>query len=218
MEPEFSNMLPRNITVHTARIRLRRVTVRELTRMERDLTRATGELSDAGVVVIGYGCTSGSLVKGIGHDQRIVAKIERISNIPSVATAGSVVRALKALGAKKVAVATPYAKEINERERDFLTGNGFTVVDMKGLGLVNNAEIGIQDPAVAYSLARQLRHAKADAVLITCTNLRTVEVIQRLEEELGKPTISSNTATLWAMLRKVGIKTRVHGVGRLLAI
>jgi len=216
MEPEFYRMLPRDFTVHTARMRLQKVTVRGLSKMEGETMKAAKELSDAKVSVIGYGCTSGSLIKGIGHDRKIVARIERSSKTAAVATAGAVVAALNALGVKKVAIATPYIKQIDERERGFLNENGFNVVDLRGLGLIENVEIGRQDSNVAYDLAKKLRYEEADGIFISCTNFRTIEIIDRLEQEMGKPVISSNTATLWAMLQKVGLGTKIEGFGKLL--
>lgn len=215
MEPEFCRMLPEGFSIHTARMRLQRVTVRALSLMEEDATKAARELSDAKVSVIGYGCTSGSLYKGIGQDVKIEARIEKISKAPCVTTAGAVVSALKALRVKRVAIATPYTKRINELERRFLAANGFWIADLKGLGLVNNLEIGRQPPDVAYNLARQLRHTDADAIFISCTNFRTIGFIEKLEQEIGKPVISSNTSTLWAMLRKGGLRSRIQGFGEI---
>jgi maleate isomerase len=216
MEPEFYKMLSKDFTVHTARMRLQKVTVTALTQMEKDMIKAAKELSDANVSVIAYGCTSGSLIRGIDHDRKIVTQIERVTKIPSISTAGAVVSALDALGVKRVAIATPYIKQINERERRFLTDNGFNVVDLRALGLVENLEIGLQEPDVAYDLARRLLHGEADGVFISCTNFRTIDIVERLEQEIGKPVITSNTATLWAMLRKAGLATRIEGLGGLL--
>jgi len=215
MEPEFYRMLPKGFTVHTARMRLRRATIEELTRMEEEMEEAAEELADADVDVIGYGCTSGSLIKGLGHDKEIVSEIERITGKPAVATAGSVLEALRSLASKRLAVATPYIEEVNEKEEIFLRDNGFEFVDFKGLGLADNVEIGKQDPMVAYNLVKQLNCKDADGIFISCTNFRTIEVIEKLETEYGKPVVSSNTATLWDMIRKVGVRVSIAGYGRL---
>jgi len=216
MEPEFYAMLPSGFTVHTSRLTLREVTVEDLTQMEKNIEEEASKLKDAGVEVIGYGCTSGSLLRGKGHDKEIEARIERGSEVPAVATAGAVTKALTVLGARKVAVATPYIEEVNSLERAYLGLSGFQVVDLKGLGIKSNYEIGKLEPDKAYSLVKELAYEEADAIFISCTNFSTLSVVKKLEEETRKPVISSNTATLWAMIKRCGISLNVKGMGRLL--
>jgi len=210
-------MLPDNCTLHTARMGLRKVTVEALSAMEKKAVDAAHELSDAKVSAVSYGCTSGSLFRGVGHDRRIEAKLEKIVKAPCVATSRAVVDSLRALRVRKVAVATPYMKGIDELEKNFLTSNGFEVVDINGLGLLDNIEIGKQKPHVAYTLAKRLRYADANAIFISCTNFRTIEVIKKLEQETNRPVVSSNTATLWSIMRKAKVKKTIMGFGRLFA-
>ena len=197
MEPEFYRMLPNDFTVHTARLRLKKVTVKDLAKMEKDIDKEAIKLADAGVDVIGYGCTSGSLFRGLGHDRMIEEKIEKVSGKPAVATSGAVVNAL---------------------EKEFLEANGFKVVDLKGLGLSDNMLIGRIDEQTAIKLVTSLKHENADGVFISCTNFPTIRIIQKLEDMLKKPVISSNTATLWLMLRKLAISTKIKGYGKLLEL
>lgn len=216
MEYEFHTMLPDGFTVHTARLKLEKVTVEGLAKMEEKIEEEASKLADADVDVIGFGCTSGSLFKGLGHDKMIEERIERISGKPAVATAGAVVKALKSLGIKRVAVATPYIAEINELEIKFLEANGFIVVDLKGLELSDNLKIGRIDEKTAISLVMSLDYKAADGIFISCTNFPTIKIIEKLENNLGKPVVSSNTATLWAMLRKCGALIKIKGYGKLL--
>ena len=218
MEPEFYRMLPNSFSVHTGRLRLREVTVKGLAEMEEKIEDEALKLSDASVDVIGYGCTSGSLFRGLGHDKIIEERIEKASGIPAVATAGAVIRALKALKIKKVAVATPYIDEINDLEEKFLLANELQVVDLNGLKLKDNIKIGKLSSEVAYKLVMELRCDEADGIFISCTNFPTVNSINKLEKELKKPVISSNTATLWAMLKRCGASTKIQGFGRLFQI
>ena len=216
MEPEFYRMLPKDLSVHTARLRLREVTVRGLAEMEEKIEEEAGKLADAGIEVIGYGCTSGSLFRGMGHDKMIEERIERASGKPAVATAGAVISALKALNIKKVAVATPYIDEINDLEERFLQVNGFQVVDLKSLKIKENIKIGKLNDQNAYDLVMGLKCNEADGIFISCTNFRTINIIRKLEKTLRKPVISSNTATLWAMLKRCGIPVKIRGFGKLL--
>lgn len=216
MEREFSRLSPEDFSVHTARLRLTEVTVKELAEMEKGVEGAALKLADAGVDIIGYGCTSGSLYRGLGHDKTIEARIEKTSGAPAVATAGAVISALRALKIHKVAVATPYVDEINDLEEEFLSLNGFQVTDLKGLGIEKNIEIGRLDSQDAYELVMRLEYADADGVFISCTNFPTLDKIEKLEDAIHKPVISSNTATFWAMLRRCGISIKIKDFGELL--
>jgi maleate isomerase len=215
MEAEFWRMAPRGVSIHTARMKLSAVTVEELIRMEEEALRAAELLSTADVNIVVYGCTTGSLVKGPGHDEAIASRLKSHTGIDAVATSTAVLKALEALGASSIALATPYIDELNEKERSFLEAHGYRVVDLKALHLKNNTEIGRQYPETAYRLARTLNIKDADIVFISCTNFRTIDVIEALEADLGLPVFSSNTATMWYTLRKLGIKDKVKGYGSL---
>ncbi|MCD6244010.1 MAG: aspartate/glutamate racemase family protein [Candidatus Korarchaeota archaeon] len=216
MEEEFRKLLPKGISLHVARVRLRKVNVRELLEMERYAKEAAQLLGDAGVDLIAYGCTTGSLVGGLGYDLRLAEEIKGTSGIKAITTAGAVLDALRQLSVEKVAVATPYIDEVNEKEKEFLEANGFQVVNIKGLQIEENLEIGRQPPEVAYRLAKDVDRPEAEAVFISCTNFRTIEVIAVLEADLGKPVFSSNTATLWASLKSLRIREKLLGLGSLL--
>jgi len=215
MEREFRVMLPGEVTVHVARMRLREVVVTELVSMEKETEDEALKLADANVDVIGFGCTSGSLTRGLDHDKKIVQRIEKATRKPAVATAGAVVDALRSLGLSKISVATPYTEEINRLERRFLEQNGFFTNGMAGLGFTDNLKIAELKPETVFNLARKVDSAKAEGVFISCTNMPTIEVVAKLERTLRKPVVSSNTATLWAMLKKIEYSMQTEKYGKL---
>jgi len=215
MEQEFRAMLPPDMSVHTARIRLQKVVVAELLKMKKDIKDEAVKLADADVDVIGFGCTTGSLVAGHGYDDKIVEIIEKTTGKLAVATAGAVVQALKALGLSSVSVVTPYTDVLNRLERQFLEQNGFQVDRIAGLNLVDNLKIAEVKPRTLLKLVREVDSSRADGIFISCTNLHTIAMIARLEESLKKPVVSSNTATLWAMLGKVGKSLQTNKYGKL---
>lgn len=216
MENEFRKLLPPKISLHTARMRLTNVTIEELFKMERDAVSAGLMLADADVNVIVYGCTTGSLIGGKGYDEKIANEIKKATNKSVVVTTTAVVNALKELQASKISLATPYTDEVTKKEIDFLEGMGFKILNTKNLGITSNLEIGRQQPETVYQLAKQANVNQAEAIFISCTNLRTIEVIDQLENELKKPVISSNTATLWATLRGLGFRKKFKKYGILL--
>ena len=218
MEAEFWRMAPEGVSIHTSRVRLVEVTPEALKLMATEAVRAAEELATAEVDVVVYECTSGSLLEGIEWEERLRREIRERAGVEAITTAQAVVEALKALGVRRVAVATPYVDEINAKEKAFLERSGFTVVRIKGLGIVRNTDIGRQPPWVAYRLAKEVaREAgpSADGVFISCTNFRTIEVVELLERELEVPVISSNTASMWLALRTIGIRDKLN-YGRLL--
>ena len=111
---------------------------------------------------------------------------------------------------------TPYPQKVSERGKTFLEGNGFTVVDMKGLGLENFSEIARQRPQVIYDLAKKADHRDADGIFISCTDFRALEVVELLEKDLRKPVVSANQASLWLALRQLNINEAIQGYGMLL--
>jgi maleate isomerase len=124
-------------------------------------------------------------------------------------------------------VATPYINEVDEKEKDFIEAYGIQVTRIKGLGYYKPVKnypiapkpvsgIGLLEPYVAYKLALDVDTRDTDGILISCTNFRTIEIIQTLENNIGKPVVSSIQATMWMALRKIGINEKIFGFGTLL--
>ena len=90
------------------------------------------------------------------------------------------------------------------------------VVAARGLGMVDNLAVGRLGPESAYELARDAARADADAVVLACTNWRSMDVIERLERELGKPVVSTTQVSVWDALRLIGYRGEIAGYGRLL--
>lgn len=216
MEPEFWRMALGWATVHTSRMRLLKIAVDNLEKMEDQMLEAAVRLADAEVDVIGYGCTSGSFFKGKDHDSEIEREITEKTKIPAVATARAVVDALGELKINRVCVASPYTEEINKLEKNFLEQNEIDVLRIKGLSLVDNREVGSKESGAAYEMALEVFVPETQGIFISCTNFRTIEQIEHLEKELDVPVISSNIASFWAMMRKAGAPKKIEGYGRLL--
>ncbi len=214
VEREFSRVIKEpEITIHSSRITLREVTLKGLEEMEKETERAAMELSTINPDIIAYACTTGSLFKGPNHHVEIKERIERLTKVRAVATAGAVIDALKRLGVNKVLVVTPYIDELNVKEREFLESHGFKVVNIRGLGIVDNTVIGSLDPRTAYEAALSAYNqfgSDFDALFISCTNWRTFEVISAIERRINKPVVSSNSATLWSVLKELGIRVKLN--------
>lgn len=208
MEMELHRVLPDSISLHTSRMPLTKVTEGELIEMNALAAESARLLKDAKVDLILYGCTSGSFIGGIAFENEI--------EIPVITTSTAVIEALKVLDTRHVIVVTPYTNEINQKEREFIENNGIEVLKIKGMGIVDNTKIGKLESHEAYKMAEAIYTEEADAIFISCTNLRTFEIIESLEKELETHVVTSNQASLWLALRKLGIGEKIPKLGKLL--
>lgn len=214
-EPEFWRWSPDGVAIYSARMMLESVNEEELIDMADDVEEAVKKLNTTQVDAIAFGCTTGSLVKGVGYDEQIQELIEEIAGVPGIATSTAIMHAFDALDAESLAIATPYTEQMNTKEVEFLEDNGYEVTGITGLDIEPNIDIGRQEPSTAYRLARNINRPEADAVFISCTNFRTLDIIPQLEADLDKPVVSSNSATLWAAMNLLGIDTTDIELGEL---
>ncbi len=170
-------------------------------------------LQAAAPSVYAYGCTSGSFVSGVAGERALTQTMRAAGAARSVTASGALLAALDRLAVTRVAIATPYDPQITERLVRFCNEAGVAVVGVAYLGLT--AGIDKVPYARTAKLVHQADHPDAQAVVISCTNLPTYDVIAPLEEELGKPVISANQATMWAALG--AIDRRLVGPGQRLA-
>ena len=170
--------------------------------------------------VICLGCTSGGFIGGPEYDQMIIEKIEKASGSPGLTTITCVIELLKDMGIKKVSLVGPYPDPTFEEEVKFLDYHGVETLYWKGLGLVEMSDYWefAMDPYSAYRLVKEGANAApdADCVFFTCMVSPLLGIADTLEQEIGKPVISSQSATLYGILKKVGIPDPVYHYGQAL--
>lgn len=167
-----------------------------------ELATATGSLTTVGPAVVAYACTSGSFVNGLTGEARLRGIITAAGARDAVTTSGALLEALDALGVARVALATPYTRDLTERLERLLAETGRTTVAVADLGL--RERIWELSRAEVADLVRRADRPDAGAIVISCTNVPTYDLLARLEAERGKPIISANQATMWAALRRIG--------------
>lgn len=216
-ESEFWRWAPDGVSIHTTRMPLVDVEAEEQIEMAAEVERWAEFCSHADPDVLAYGCTTGSLVHGAGYDEEIERRLEEETGIPSVSTARAVKLAFQVLDAERIAIVTPYPEDIDERERQYLAENDFDVARMGGCRLLKNTDIGALSPEEVYTMARETAEPLEDydVLFLSCTNMRTFDVIETLETDLGTPVVNSNQATFWACLRSAGLGQPVDGLGEL---
>jgi len=217
VQDDVMALRPPGVGIHVARVPIPdSITVESLTAQADHLADAAATLlPDGSLDVVCYACTSGSLVLG---EERVFAELAR--GAPGARTTSiitGVLRALRALGARKVVVATPYLRAINEREATYMEHAGIEVLDIQGLELERDSDMVRVAPEYIVEFAAALDRPQADALFVSCGALRTLDVVQSLEDRLGKPVVCSNQAMIWDCLRLAGVGDRLSGHGRLLA-
>lgn len=219
-ENEWAKAAPDGVITVCSRYYIERVTPENLERMMGEVDRAAREVASARVNVIAQCGTPGVFIRGFGYDREVIDRIERLTGIQATTMASSVVAGLKRFGAGKIVVGTAYTDDLNAMLKSFLEAHGFEVCAVVGLGIVPNVEIGNQPPQVAYDLGKRVfaQAPDAEALFISCGGLRTFEVLDALEEDLGVPVTSSSQATWWNCLRMSGIRTPIRGFGSLLTL
>ena len=212
MEYEFQRLAGASISIHAQRIKHTDDSEASLNWLSTQAVGAATLLSHAKVQAICHGCTASGFLKTPEEDLALAAEVEQATGIPCVTSSASIVKALRTVGAKTISVASPYEPWLNERVAQHLTQAGFDIAAIDGLGTQSHGSISTQ---AVIALARSVVHPDSEAIFISCSNFRTLEIIEQLENETGLPVITSNQAAFWGTLRRLGIGHSVPRVGRI---
>jgi arylmalonate decarboxylase len=169
----------------------------------------------AAIMVIG---TSLTFYRGSQAHEQLLTNLRRATGLPVSTMSQAVVDGLRSFGARRIAVATAYAHDVNNRLKAFLMAQGFEVLALEGFGLFGFGEPGNKSEADIIALGSKVcsEAPAAEGLLISCGGLRTLEVAKPLEQRHGIPVVSSTQAAFWTAMRLVGESGHVTGCGRLL--
>ncbi len=214
---EWRSVAPVGVAFADARTIVPRVDDAGLRVMMSQVLEASRQLATAKVDLIVQCGAPGTFLRGPGHDEQVVAEIEKETGIPAITMMAAMMDALKAVNARKVAVGTIYSDEVNAAMTSYMEAQGFEVRSMGGLQITDPFEASLHDSDSAYRLGRKVfkEAGDADAILISCGTYRTFEMIHYLEMDTGVPVISSNQATLWRALRYLGLRDQIPNLGQL---
>ena len=180
---------------------------------------AARELAKEGVDAIMVIGTSLTFYRGYEAHQQLLEQLRRETGQPVSTMTEAVVDGLKSVGARRIAVATAYADEVNNRLADFLRKSGFEVLALRGFGLFGFGEPGSKTEREIVELSSTAIEAagKPDAVLISCGGLRTLGCAEPIEQKHGVPVVTSTQSAFWKAMRLAGDSGHVAGRGRMLA-
>lgn len=222
VETEIPALLARHgesFSFHSSRMRMHQVSPEELTAMNAQRERCVDELADARVDAVLYACLVALMVQGPGEHQRVEQAVrEQLPDTAVVSSAGALVAGLTALGARRIALVTPYVRPLAEQVVAYLEAEGFTVVDWAALEVADNAEVGCIPGERVLEAARGLDLSGADALVISaCVQMPSLDLVAPAEEEFGLPVLSAATAGAHTVLTALGLDPVLPGAGRLLA-
>jgi arylmalonate decarboxylase len=174
------------------------------------------ELKQRGATAISIMGTSLTFYKGAAFNQGLIDSVKKATGLPASSMSSGIVDGLKVAGAKRVAVATAYTDVINATLERFLKESGFEVVSIKGMNLIRANGV-TPEQVFDFSVASFSPASKADALLVSCGGLKTIDLLERLESKCKVPVVSSTPHALMNAVRLVGLSPRVKGYGSVLA-
>jgi len=223
VEPEFYRMAPDGVSIHFARLdpgddtrdpgSASGMEARTRAYLE-GLAAPARALAVVRPTVVALAHTASSYANGFANEAALVERLSAMAGVQAVTAAAGVRAALEHLGVKRLALGTPYPPEISAQGKAYWQAAGFQIVGYHRLEDVES--IYTESEERAYALARAADAPDADGVLLSGTGLPTAGVIETLEQDLGKPVISSTLALFWRALRAAGVRSRVEGFGILL--
>ncbi len=215
IEGDMTRLAPEGVETHFVRSKMPvGCTVENLASMQSSLAETSKEfMPEFDLKVVCYACTSGSVVIGEENVEKELLK-GNPNRKPTTLITGAI-RALEKLSVKRIVMATPYTDDINTIESRYLENKGFELLNVQGLNLTYDSQITSVKPSYISKFAKAVDHANAEAIFISCGALRTLDVIEEIEQATGKPVVTSNQSMMWNCLRMAGIEDQINGYGTL---
>jgi len=220
VEPEMAELAPKGVSLHFTRMHAEGAAGTHAGQEERNRSQLESvpacvrllAMVSPGVIVLAHTATSYTL--GEAREATLVKEMEAIGKARFITAFGSTLAAFNALGVRRVAYATPYSAELTAKGKQHLEKCGITVVSSGHLSNVRN--IYEENSERAYAIARQVDHPDAQAIFLSGVGMPTLDALQPLEEDCGKPVISAASAMMWHALRTAGVHAAISGYGKLL--
>lgn len=191
--------------------------------MDVDSVRCAVELSDARCDVLAYACLVAIMCQGPGYHEISEERLGKATEenggaAPMVSSAGALIEGLNTMGAKKVSIITPYMKPLTKTVIEYLNAAGIEVIDSISLEVADNLEVGRLNPMNLIEHADRLNIEGADAVVLSaCVQMPSLPAIQAVQDRIGVPVLSAGVATVYKILKQLGLKTEVPNTGALLS-
>lgn len=216
--PEARRLYPTGVRFLAEGVGLTKMTAEEYDRVFGRILPAAQKMAKEGANGISVMGTSLTFYKGAEYEHQLKVNVTKATGLPSTTMSTGIVEGLKVVNARKIAVATAYDEDVSHRLKVFLEESGFQVLSAKGLGIVSFKDRGPVTPDELLNFSASVYEGvpKADALVISCGALKTLDLIVPLEKRCKVPVVSSTPHALMASVRLVGLSGRVEGYGTVL--
>ena len=217
--PEAAALYPSGVRFEAASVGLATMTPEGYDAVLDRIAPTATALARRGAQAITLMGTSLSFYKGAAFNRELTRRVAQASGLPAVTMSTAVIEGLRSVGAKRLAVATAYDEQVNRRLESFLHEEGFQVLTIRGLGVekVEDIHAVTRDGLLQFSAGVFESASNADALLVSCGGLHTLELLQPLEQRCKVPVVSSLPHALRAGVRLLGLSGRAPGYGKLLS-
>ncbi len=216
IEPELWSMLPADVSLHAARILAKGdLTPQAIHRMESDTGAAVEQIAATGVDVIAYCDMVTTFVMQAQWNESNMERFSKTSGLPCISAWTALRDALAKLGARRLAIGTPYPAAIHALVPPFFQQRDFQVSAHATLDILAMREVPTVDAARLAAFVKKLNPRDCDALVLLATDLPTFASIATLETEFGVPVLSSNQTLLWRALSQLDAASQVRNLGRL---
>ncbi len=190
------------------------LTKENLIKMSQKVTEVTNNiLPNENIDCIVYGCTSGTIAAGYDIIEKKVKAAKPNTKLTTPSSA--LLKALNKFNIKKLSIFTPYSKKLNNEVVDYFSHKGFKITSNIYLDIAADYDIGKVDEKFLFKILSKIDLKDADALVVSCTALPVLNIIDKLEKKLKKPVFTSNQALIWESLECVGKNKDIEGFGRL---
>lgn len=207
METDFHRELQGQCSVHTARMYLVDTTrAAEIEMVEQHAPKAAKDLGTLNPDLLVFGCTSAGSLFGSDYDVRICNELGQVAKTSTIGVLGAVGEELDIARGRKLAVITPYIEDLTASVARAAASSTREIVAAAGMGISDNVALSDPTPKDIVDFARKsLAGKQFDMVLVSCTNFRALEAKPQLEATFGVPVVTSNSAVLAVVRRRLGV-------------
>ena len=216
VEIEYNRLLPDTLQAHIGRLG-RDGESPFSSSLNEDIEYQSRMLGTAKVEVVSLAQTSASLFEA-NYDEVTKRRMSDAAGVPAITSAEAVGEAVRALGARRVALVSPYSETVIALAKNYYESKyGLSVLAMEAFAAQDAYEIGALGPEHATAAFKGIDNAEIEVLLVPGGNFPTMKFIDGWEAQLGKPVITTNQAALWAILDVLQVRTPLPGLGQLLA-
>jgi maleate isomerase len=215
VEIEYNRLLPPTLQVHVGRL-LSSGAGPFSPSLDADIDHQARLLGTARVEVVSLAQTSASLFAD-DYDATVTQRMSKGAGVPAITSAQAIGQAVKALGARRIALVSPYSQPVLERARHYYQAKyGLEVLVLEGFAATDSYMIGKLGPENARDAFARIDRPEIEVLVVPGGNFPTMSFVSDWEREFRKPIVTTNQAALWAMMRIMQVADKISGLGRLL--